>query len=363
MRITLDGTPLLGRRTGIGTYVARLVEALPAAAARRGTGARFDVMTWSVRGGRVRDLPPGVRQVGLPFPARLLREAWARADAPPVELLVGRTSVVHGTNFVAPPTWRAAEVVTVHDLAYETLPGTVTPDAARYRVLVPRALARGAHVVTPSHATASAVRGHYGLTEERVTVTPLGVDERWFAPATASHGVRPATHEYLLFVGTLDPRKNLPRLLAAHAELRRRSPRAPDLVLAGPAGRDEHVADAPGVVRAGWLEDDQLRALVAGARALVLPSLDEGFGLPVLEAFATGRPVLAGDVPALREVGAALATYADPLERDALLSGLEEVLDAPDDAAARRARTDRARTFTWDATADATLDAYTRATS
>ncbi|MFC8192701.1 glycosyltransferase family 4 protein [Cellulomonas sp. NPDC057328] len=364
MRITLDGTPLLGRRTGIGTYVARLVDALPEAVARRGLDARVDVTTWSLRGGRVEGLPPTVRQTGPRVPARALRAAWQRVDAPAVELLVGRTDVVHGTNFVSPPTVRAREVVTVHDLAYVHLPATVSADSARYRVLVPRALRRGAHVLVPSGATGRAVREHYGLGADRVSVTPLGVDASWSSAVAAPAEVRDAMgvgDDYLLFVGSLEPRKNLPRLLRAHAALRAQDPGTPVLVLAGPAGRDLHVREQAGVVRTGWLDDDTLRGLVAGARAVLLPSLDEGFGLPVLEAMAAGRPVLAGDVPALREVGGRHATYAAPTDVDALADGLDRVLRTPDDAAARASRQAWAAGFTWARTADTTLDAYVRA--
>lgn len=364
MRITLDGTPLLGRRTGIGNYVARVLDALPAAVRRADADVRVEVVTWSLRGGRVRTLPHGVRQVGPPVPARVLREAWARWDAPPVEALVGRTALVHGTNFVSPPTRRAREVVTVHDLAYVHLPQTVSPDAARYRTLVPRALDRGAHVLVPSAATAAAVREHYGLDGARVSVTPLGVDAGWATarpPAAAWRDRHAVPARYVLFVGTLEPRKNLPRLLAAHRALRADVPDVPALVLAGQAGADAAVGDAADVVRTGWLADDELRDLVAGAAAVLLPSLDEGFGLPVLEALAAGRPVLAGDVPALREVGGEHATYADPHDVAALAGGLERVLGTPDDDAAQDARRAWAARFTWDATADATLATYLRA--
>lgn len=361
MRITLDGTPLLGRRTGIGNYVARVLDALPGALARRDLDVRLDVMTWSLRGGRLTGLPPGVRQVGPPLPARALRESWQRWDVPPVEALVGRTSLVHGTNFVSPPTRRAREVVTVHDLAYVHLPQTVSADAARYRVLVPRALDRGAHVVVPSSATGAAVREHYGLSADRVSVTPLGVDPGWSTahpPDAAWRTRRALPDRYVLFVGTLEPRKNLPRLLAAHRALRADVPTTPPLVLAGQAGRDDAVGDHDDVVRTGWLADDELRTLVAGAAAVLLPSLDEGFGLPVLEALAAGRPVLAGDVPALREVGGRHVAYADPLDVAEIAAGLDRVLAAADDDDTRRARRAWATRFTWDATADATVDTY-----
>lgn len=361
VRITLDGTPLLGRRTGIGRYVEHLVAALPAAVERRGLASRLDVTTWTARGGRVPDLPAGVRQVGPRVPARLLRAAWARTDHPRIETLTGPSDVFHGTNFVSPPTRRAREVVTVHDLTYERHAATVSPASLAYRELVPRALRRGAHVVTPSEAVATAVREHYALPERQVTATPLGVDDAWFAaaPATPSAlAARGLPGEFLLFVGSLDPRKNLSTLLDAHARARALDPDLPDLVLAGPAGREPALGGRPGVHLTGWLDDAALRALVAASAALVLPSLDEGFGLPVLEALACGRPVVVSRVPALLEVGGAVVVDAPALDADGLADALRRVLTAPDDADARAARRTHARRFTWAACADRTLDVY-----
>nr|WP_297425905.1 glycosyltransferase family 1 protein [uncultured Actinotalea sp.] len=368
MIVTLDATPLLGRRTGIGRYVEQLLAVLPAALGRRGLGGddTVRVSTWTARGGRVEGLPPGVRQTGVRVPARLVRTLWQHGDRPAVERLVGRTDVFHGTNFVSPPTRRAREVVTVHDLTYLHHAATVSAASLAYRELVPRALDRGAHVVTPSRTVAAAVRAEYDLPEDRVTATPLGVDAAWFRaaePPTDPGGPAGPTGlgpdgDYLVFVGSLDPRKNLPRLLAAYADLRQRVPDAPTLVLAGPAGRERDLAERPGVRLTGWLDDDALRRLVAGARALVLPSLDEGFGLPVLEALAAGRPVVAADIPAVREVAGPHALLAPPTDVEALGAALEAVLDAPDDAAARRARREWASGWTWDRCADLTVEAY-----
>jgi glycosyltransferase involved in cell wall biosynthesis len=361
VRITLDATPLLGPRTGIGRYVHHLVAELPGAATRRGLDAQVRVTTWTARGGVLTDLPHGVRQVGPRLPARLLRELWRRGDLPPIEALVGRTDVFHGTNFTSPPTRRAREVVTVHDLTYVHHADTVSAASLRYRELVPRALGRGALVLTPSETIADAVREHYALPADRVRATPLGVDEPWFtaaplpAPVLARRGL-PA--QYLLFVGSLDPRKNLPTLIAAYDLLRTVAPDVPALVLAGPAGREASLAGRPGVHLTGWLEDPDLRSLVAGCSALVLPSRDEGFGLPVLEALACGRPVVVSDIPALREVAGPFALTAPPTDPEALAGALERALDAPDDDAARAARRGRARSFSWTAFADRTLDAY-----
>ncbi|MBD7920206.1 glycosyltransferase family 4 protein [Cellulomonas sp. Sa3CUA2] len=356
MRVILDATPLLGRRTGIGRYVRELVGALRAGSPV--ADLDLGLSTWTWRGGRLTDLPPGTHQVGRPVPARVLQSAWRRIDVPTAEQLYGALDVFHGTNFVSAPTRRAAEVLTVHDLTFLDLPTTVAPASLAYRDLVPRALDRGAHVVTPTLHVAEAVRARYGLPADRVTATPLGVDASWFGP----QGPSPVPHDdYVVFVGSLDPRKNLPRLLEAHRELRAQDPGTPDLVLAGPAGREPGIADAPGVHVAGWLDDASLRALVAGARALVLPSLDEGFGLPVLEALAAGRPVVAADIPSLREVGGDQVELADPTDTASIAAAVARAVAADDDAAARDARRARASLYTWARCARATLAVYERA--
>lgn len=361
VRIVLDATPLLGHRTGIGAYTAHLVAELPSALRRAGLSATVGVTTWTARGGRLGGLPAGVRQVGPPSPARLLRAAWTRFDHPHVETLVGPCDVFHGTNFVSPPTRRAREVVTVHDLTYELHQATVSADALAYRELVPRALARGAQVVCPSQAVASDVQQFYHLGADRVHATPLGVDAVWFEaqvpdPETRTRLGLPA--EYLLFVGSLDPRKNLRRLVSAHALARATDSAVPPLVLAGPAGRDTTTPDSPTVMRTGWLDEADLRQVVAGATALVLPSLDEGFGLPALEALACGRPVLASDIPALREVTGGFAELADPRDEESLADGLHRILAADDDPHVQTARRDHARAWTWARFADATVSVY-----
>lgn len=362
MLITLDATPLLGPRTGIGRYVENLVRELPGAAARRGLAAEVRVTTWTARGARLAGLPSGVAQIGPRVPARMLRECWRRTQFPPIELLVGPTDVFHGTNFVSPPTRSAREVVTIHDLTYALHAETVSAASLLYRELVPRALARGAQVVTPTEVVAAAVRDYYSLPHAQVVAVPLGVEEAWFDAPPAdpawlrAHGL---PDDYVVFVGSLDPRKNLPRLLEAHAILRASAPGTPDLVLAGPAGREQSLQGRAGVHLTGWLDDDGLQSLVAGSRALVLPSTDEGFGLPVLEALAAGRPVVVSDLPVLHEVAGPHAIAAPPDDAEALADALRTALEGPDDAAARLARQAWARELTWARCAERTLDAYT----
>ncbi len=359
MRITLDATPLLGRRTGIGRYVEQLLAALARRSGPDGLDLRASTWTW--RGAGLSDLPAGVRPVGRRVPARLVRELWTRGDLPVVETLVGPTDVFHGTNFVSPPTRRAREVVTVHDLTYVEHPETVDAATLAYERLVARAVARGATVLTPSQTVAEAVRARYDLPADAVVPTPLGVDAAWFdaSPATPAWlQERDLPAEYLVFVGSLDPRKNLGRLLAAHRQARLADPSVPPLVLAGPAGRATPEGGGPDVHLTGWLTDEDLHRLVGGARGLVLPSLDEGFGLPVVEAAATGVPVLASDLPVLHEVAAPDSVFAAPDDVDALAGGLVRLAGLDRTTAADAARRTWAGRFTWDACAAATLAAY-----
>jgi glycosyltransferase involved in cell wall biosynthesis len=362
MRVALDATPLLGARTGIGEYVARLVEGLAAIGAAE--EIRLTAFTWRGQRELILNAPslPGVVTHSRRVPARLLRDSWSRSSFPAVELFAGNVDVFHGTNFVLPPTRHAAGVVTIHDLSFELHPDTVDASSLAYRRLVPRALEHARRVLTPSQAAADDLVGCYGFDPDRIDVTPLGVDTAWTAatPADAEwraeHGV---PDRYLVFVGSLEPRKNVPELLAAHALLRADDPTTPPLVLAGPAGWGDigglPELAAEGVVRVGYLPRPELRALVAGAALLCLPSRYEGFGLPPLEAMACGVPAVVSDIPVLREVTGGLARYVPVGDIQALATALRETLASQADGEQLRAW---AAGFSWERCAELTAAAY-----
>lgn len=362
MRVALDATPLLGPRTGVGQYVAHLTAAIAALA----EGPDLVLAPFTLRARRPpEDLPPGVVWRHRPMPARGLQWLWQRVDLPPVELLTGAVDVFHATNFVAPPTRRARTVITVHDLSFETFPDTVTPEVARYRELVPRGVRRAAVVLTPSHSVAAEVRERYGVDPDRVVATPLGVDPSWTAATPLSPAELAALQlpeRYVLFLGARQPRKDLRTLLAAHRAALAADPDTPPLLLVGPPGWGDALdVDSPGVLVRGHQPRELLQRLVAAATAVVMPSLYEGFGLPVLEAMAAGTPVIASDIAAHREVGGDVPGYFPPRDADALAALLLAAARTPADAAVRDRGRSRAAAATWARCAAATVQAYRRA--
>lgn len=347
MHLALDGTPLLGRPTGVGRYVAGLATAL----ARLDPAPDITLAAFTVRGVDVAP-PEGTRWSSRRVPARALQAAWERMPFPPVEWFAGRCDVFHATNFVLPPTRRAAGVVSIHDLSFDQHPDTVDAQVLRYQRLVPRGLQRAKVVLTLTETTAQEVRERYQL--DNVMVARPGVDPSWFAvPSQGQPEGLPS--EYVLFVGSVEPRKNLPVLV----EALRRMASPPPLVLAGPAGWGPEL-DTRGIAvhRTGYLSDADLHRVVAGASVLAFPSRHEGFGLPPLEALACGVPVVVSDLPVLREVLGHQASYTPVGDVEALAEALQRALDSPGDARARRAH---AAQWTWERCAGEAMLAYTRA--
>lgn len=376
MLVGLDATPLLGRRTGIGRYVGSLLPELLRYAGHAGRPS-LDVVATAFsmrgRGDLAALLPAGVRDRSRPAPARLLQEVWSRTEWPTVTSLIGRVDVFHGTNFVLPPPGRAAGVVTVHDLAFLHAPDTVSATSQRLRDLVPRALSRAAVVCTPSRAVAEEITEAFGLSADRIQVTPLGVDRGWAATPAPDPGWLAGAglpERYVLFVGTIEPRKMLPTLIDAKRSLMGTPAGEVPLVLLGPAGWGPQLdltgIPADHVVATGWRDDDDVRRIVAGAAVLAFPSAAEGFGLPPLEAFAAGVPVVASDLPVTREVlgdDPDRATLVPPGDAPALAAALHDRLARPDPVGAASSRRAWAQRFSWARTAATTVRAYERAVS
>ena len=361
LRLAVDATPLLGRRSGVGRYLDGVLNGLAGL-----PGAPEPILTlFSLRGQVPAPAPARSRPAPRRAPARVLQPLWKHLSAPGVELLTGPIDVFHAGNYVLPPLRRAAGVVTVHDLAYLRYPETVDDHVKTYRHHVPDALRRAARVLTVSSAVREELCAEYGLDPQAVLVAPNGVDAAWSdarPPAPADRERLGLPERYLLFVGNLEPRKALPTLARAHAAARRDDPDVPPLVLVGPPGWGDawggHEPDPVGVRQLGFLTDQDLRGVVAGALALCMPSRYEGFGLPVLEALACGRPALVSDLPAHREVGGDQVRYLPVGDVDAWSQALVEVSWQPEEPAADQARRARAALFTWERSAAVHLSAW-----
>jgi glycosyltransferase involved in cell wall biosynthesis len=367
MRIAYDAAPLMNARTGVGHYAATLLDRL----LELDPGLEFRLFALTRNPGRD-GAPVGdrIRLRHRRLPARVVVGAWESAGWPPGEWLVGDVDVVHGTNFWLPPIRRRNGVVTIHDLTFWLYPELCTAPVRRYRWIVPKVLSRCALVITPSETVRTQVASELGVPTDRIVVTPEGVTPGFesAAPDPALATRLGIDRPYILFVGAREPRKNLPRLIEAFARLPEKDLQ---LVLAGPpgwggldldslAGRTGLVPDRD-VIFSGYLEDAELRALVAGAWVFAFPSIYEGFGLPPLEAMAAGVPVVAGRAGSLPEVLGEAPVWCDPLDVDAIAEALvRAATDDEERARAIEAGRARAATFDWNDTARVTLEAYRR---
>ncbi len=360
VHVIVDYRPALRARTGIGEYVHELARALGTS---RVAGDQLTLFSssWADRFSveAAADLP-GAARVDRRVPVRLLTWAWQRAGWPPIERLAGRCDVVHSPTPLLVPAVRAAQVVTVFDLHFLHAPGEVPGPAPE---LVRDHVHRADHVIAGSAYAAGLVGNELGVPAARITTTPLGAP-RWAADVRAARGSTPGSA--FLFVGTLEPRKNLGVLLDAYTRLVTERPDAPALLLAGrptpPRSRGSPRLEKPplaGRARVlGYVDDATRRRLYREARALVLPSLDEGFGLPALEGLACGVPVVASAAGSLPEVVGDAGTLVDPRDADAWTRALASLLDDRTAQAWARRGPSRAAAFTWDATATATRRAY-----
>jgi glycosyltransferase involved in cell wall biosynthesis len=317
----------------------------------------------SLRGRRqlAAQLPAGVKSTTLWAPARLAHRLWQRFDQPAVRGF----DVIHGPNFVVPPAANGAELVTIHDFGPWRDPDLVTAHARAYPLLVRRALARGAHVHVVSDYVGLEAQERLGVDEDRVHVIHNGFDpgER----GEPKRGLAMAGGPYVLFVGTIEPRKDLPTLVAAMGEawadgVEHR------LVVAGPDGWgteafENAVAElgptAERVLRVGYVTDAERTDLLAGAACLAYPSRYEGFGLPPLEAMAQACPVVTTRAGALPETCGPAARYVDVGDTSGLAAAITDVVS--DGRAATRlvaAGNDRIGDYSWDETANGLAGLY-----
>jgi glycosyltransferase involved in cell wall biosynthesis len=372
VRILLDYRPALRGRTGVGEYVHQLARALvePAEPAGPAEPVELALFTSSLRDRPASSLSseiPGAHVVDRRVPVRLLTWAWNRLEWPPVEWLAGACDVVHSQNPLRIPATGAASVVTIHDLDFLRHPEHAEGEMRRDYPRLARAHASRADavVVSSRYAAGEAIR-ELGLPADRVHVCRPGAPD-WAAEVRQRRAGTPATR--ILFVGTLGPRKNVGTLLDAYARLRAQVADAPRLTLAGrptptSAAWEARAREAPlagHVDIMGYVDDARRRALYAEARMLVLPSFDEGFGLPVLEAMACGVPVVISSRGSLPEVAGPAANPVEPDDVEGLTQRMRALLDPETSRAAAARGLQQAVCFSWAACARAARRAYAAA--
>lgn len=368
MRVGLDLTALQRLRTGVDVFLGGLLGGL----VRNPDGLEYVLFVNREDLGEFRSLPPGFRVVAGSLRARPARLFFQQALLPLAARRL-RLDVVHSPAFLMPLCrGRARHVVTVYDLTVLTHPShhDRLHRSLAFRTALRASVARAHRICVPTEAVAGQLAALLPDAAQRVRVVRPGL-ANGLGPRSAEECSALARRlglerPYVLYVGTLEPRKNLRRLVAAFRELVAAG--APeDLVLAGRLGWDcddlladlDEPAIAGRVHRLGYLPQEDLAALYSGARLFVYPSLAEGFGFPPLEAMACSTPVVASREPALAENLEGSAELVDPTDTGALAAALRRVLtDAPLAARLRKHGLANAARFTWEETARATVSCY-----
>ena len=374
MRIAVDALPLQVRSAGIGVYTDELVRALAA------QHPEVELVLFGARLPRRRaTAPPAAR-----YPSNV---RWVRSLAYPLitgapiiglprllalERALGTPALYHATNYATPRTHAVPLVLTVHDLALVRFPELGTPALRRLLAALPRAVRAARRVIADSEATARDLRALLDVPAAAIRVIHLGCAER-FRPlpdsphrraVLAGYGI---TAPYVLHVGTIEPRKNLPALVRAFTRLRATRDLPHRLVLAGARGwgdaalqRALAASGIEGLIDVvGAIAPDDLPAVYSAADLFVYPSLYEGFGLPVVEAMACGVPVVTSTSGALPEIAGDAARSVDPRDEGQLVAVLGELLDdsVQSRVLAERGRA-RAARFTWERCARETFAVY-----
>src|ERR1043165_887592 len=364
MDVGLDGIPLSQSLTGVGHYTLELARALAGIAPED----RFELVSPL----------PSLQRPELPSNLKItqvngLSRFWWQVGLPRY-IRRSRFRVFHGTSYSVPLWKPCPTVVTIHDLSLLLWPQTHAQHLARRaRWRLPLMARRADAIIVPSQSIKTEVCEHLGIDESKITVIPEAPRSSfWQVPVAETLGVRRRLNigdDFILFVGTIEPRKNLLTLVRAFEEILRNTACQTQLVLVGDEGwltGELHDflrnADFKEHVRlVGYLADDDLRALYSSCRVFVYPSLYEGFGLPLLEAMKCGAPVITSDIPSIRETVGDTALLVSPTGVDGLARSLIRLLENPAEREPRSAAgTQHASKFSWEKAAAATFDIYRR---
>ena len=350
IRVGLDVTPLLGPPSGIHQVTRGLLDAL-----RKRDDVAVSGWLLSARG----DTPDiGVEVHHSRLPAQLIQRCWRHSPFPNIDRIAGRVDIVHGTNFLAPPSPRS--IISVQDLTPITHPEWVRSEVRAKAGALRNAVRHGAVVHTSSQAIADEATSVLGIPEEQLAVVHHGVSQVDDAPSKLARELS-GTDRFVLVLGTVERRKNIDAAVHALGAL----PRDVRLVIAGPEGNSEsdvqravlESGNADRVVRLIDVSVAEHAALVRHATVLCFPSLYEGFGLPPLEALRVGTPVVATAVGALPELISDRVPLISPGDTVALT---EALVAAVEDPSVDAAVVDRIAGLTWDRAAAEMTEVYRR---
>lgn len=366
MRILLDYRPALRARSGVGEYVHQVARHL--LSDYPGDPVTLFTSSWKDRPDP--DLKvtwPSVQISDHRIPVTLLNLAWHNTQWPPVELVAhGQFDVVLSSHPLLMPTRRAAQLVTIHDIDFVHHPERTQREIRRdYPRLARVHAGRADRIIVPSAYTAAEVSQVLGVPQNRIALCPPGAP-KWREPVRG----HPPEAGYLLFMGTLEPRKNVGLLLAAYRRLLTHHVTLPKLVLAGSADEDARqwlaALEQPPlhgrVEHIGYVMEEDRQRVYSGAKMLVLPSFNEGFGMPVLEAMSLGVPVIVSDRGALPELVGEAGVTVSPDSEEALATAIARLLrdNALVASLSERGR-ERARRFDWHHTVRAIHQAFEEA--
>lgn len=358
MKIAIDITASIYEGTGVATYYNNLIPAM----LERNTKHRFILFGYSLR--RRKELKFATKT--FPFPPRLMELIWNKYHIWSVESLIGDCDVYHSWDYIQPPTKKAKIVTTIHDLTPLKFPEYQHPRTiAAYKQGLKWVKKEASAVITDSLSTKKDIIEMLKIPEDKIYVIYLAVPDEFhqfrerfdelgktsIARIKQAYGIE---GDYLLYVGTQEPRKNLERVIKAFELIKSDT----TLVIAGNFGWGKKMQSTKGVKAIGYVDKQDLPALYAGASCFIYPSLYEGFGLPVLEAMAVGCPVVTSYKGSLAEIADDAAVLVNPEKVDAIAFGIEAALNNRKTLIINGL--DRVKKFSWDKSARETMEVYER---
>jgi glycosyltransferase involved in cell wall biosynthesis len=372
MKIGIDVSSLLKDRSGIGTYSYNLIKNI----FKIDTENEYRLLSYSLKES-LKECPsfdnPNVKSYHYRIPGKLLLKAWQWFDFPPVDAFLGKIDIFHSTNFLVIPQYKGKKIVTFHDMYFLIEPRHTERFGGKYFLkTLPEKVKGVDRVIAVSENTKQDAMRFLGVTEERIRVIYEAVDEsfRVIEDKDAVSRIKAKYKiegDYLLFVGTLEPRKNLIRLVEAFTMLKREGRFPFKLVLAGKKGwaidnlfrKVEDLGIKEEIIFLGYVVPEDLPYLYNGAEVFVFPSLYEGFGLPALEAMGCGIPVLTSKRSALPEITGGAAILVDPMNVEEIAKGIRMLIE---NVSLRNEMVvkglQRVKDFSWRRTAEETLRLY-----